>query len=88
MYVVYGSSFKSEDDAYQQALNMMGELDLNIDLDSLRLDRYYSKQQYVKQIGKTFKNVKIYLIPKKNATVKESWKWKRMLYKFVNETQE
>lgn len=88
MYVVYGSSFKSEDDAYQQALDMMEELDLDIDLDSLRLDRYYSKQQYVKQIGKIFKNVKVYLIPKKNATVKGPWKWKRMLYKFVNEPQE
>lgn len=87
-YVVYGSSLKSEDDAYQQALNMIEGLDLDIDLNSLRLDRYYSKQQYVKQIGKQFKNVNIYLIPKKNATVKGSWKWKRMLHKFVNETQE
>jgi len=88
MYVVYGSSFKSEDDAYRQALNMLEELNLDIDLDSLRLDRYYSKQQYVKQIEKHFKDIKIYLIPKKNTTIKGSWKWKRMLHKFVNETQE
>lgn len=88
MYITYGSSLKSEDEAYQQALDMLEELDLKIDLNSLRLDRYYSKQQYVKQIEEKFGNVKVYLIPKKNATVKGSWKWKRMLHKFVNETPE
>ncbi|MCG2717586.1 MAG: ISNCY family transposase [Nanoarchaeota archaeon] len=88
MYVAYGSSLKSEDEAYQQALDMLKELDLKIDLNSLRLDKYYSKQQYVKQIEEKFGNVKMYLIPKKNATVKGSWKWKRMLHKFVNKTTE
>jgi len=27
--------------------------------------------------------VRLYFIPKKNATVKGSWEWKRMLYYFV-----
>lgn len=88
MYIAYGTSFKSEDEAYQQALKMTKELDTDISLESIRLDRYYSKQQYVKQLNENFSNIKIYLIPKKNATIDGSWKWKRMLHKFVNETQE
>mgnify|MGYP001611632424 FL=1 len=88
MYITYGTSFKSENEAYQQALDMLKKLNLNISLDSIRLDRYYSKQQYVKQLDENFANIKIYLIPKKNATVNGTWKWKRMLYEFTGKTQE
>jgi len=80
MYIGYGTSFKSEKDAFLKAIEMAGAVGVR----SLRLDRYYSGQSYVKLMEKKFGDVTVYLIPKKNATVKGSWKWKRMLHKFVN----
>ena len=85
MYVATGTSFKSEKDAFESALAMAKDLD--IDIESLRLDRYYSAQAYVKTIEHAFGNVTIYLIPKINATIKGSWTWKRMLYRFVQDTE-
>jgi len=58
-----------------------------VGVDSVRLDRYYSGQMYVKLMEENFGDVMVYLIPKKNATVKGSWRWKRMLHKFVNDTK-
>ena len=41
----------------------------------------------VELFQKEFGKVKMYLIPKKNATVKGDWEWKRMLHSFVNDTK-
>lgn len=85
MYVATGTSFKSEKEAFESALAMAKDLD--IDVESLRLDRYYSAQAYVKTIEYALGTVMLYLIPKKNATIKGSWTWKRTLYRFVQDTE-
>ncbi|GCC10032.1 hypothetical protein IPdc08_00050 [archaeon] len=52
--------------AYLEAVEMAQTTSVK----SVRLDRYYSAQEYVRIIEKKLGNVKLYLIPKKNATVK------------------
>lgn len=81
MYVCYGTSFKSEQEAFFCAIAMLKELEITII--SLRLDRYYSAQFYVDFINQHLGKVNIYFVPKSNATVKGSWDWKRMLYNFT-----
>jgi transposase len=82
MYVGYGYSRKSEKDAYFKALKILKEL--GVDVNSVRMDRYYSNEKTVKE----FEDASVYLIPKKNVTVKGSVKWKRMLEEFVSNTYE
>jgi transposase len=84
MYIAYGSSFKSEKEAFLDAVVMLRNVDVNIN--SLRLDRYY-QQAYVKLLEKELGKVKFYIIPKKNATIRGSWEWKRMLSRFVEDTK-
>lgn len=81
MYIAYGTSLKSEQDAFLKAVEMAKPVGLG----SIRLDRYYSGQSYVKLLEKEFGDVKAYLIPKTNATVNGPWKWKRMMHNFVND---
>ena len=83
MYVAYGVSRKSEKDAYNKALKILEELD--IDVKSVRLDRLYSNDKTTKDFGR---DVKFYLIPKKNATVRGSAKWKETMKMFVSDTYE
>ncbi|MEW6054966.1 MAG: ISNCY family transposase, partial [Nitrospirota bacterium] len=82
MYVSYGMSLKSEKDAYDKAMRMFENLGLT--LESMRLDRYYSCQSYVGELG----DIKVYIIPKKNATIKGPWSWKRRMKDFVENTEE
>jgi len=83
LYTGYGTSQKSEQEAFFKAMNMAVEVGAG----SIRLDRYYSCQEYVRLMEKMFgKDVKIYLIPKKNATIKGSLKWKKIMHDFVNDT--
>lgn len=86
IYIGYGCSFRSENDAYNQALSMVAETGIKIK--SIRLDKYHSTQCNVKNLGKNFKNINCYLIPKSNATIKGDKTWKEMLTKFVNQTSE
>lgn len=87
LYIGYGTSFHSEKEAYNRAFRMITSLGISID--SIRLDRYYSGQKCVELLESGFgKNVKVYLIPKTNATIGGTWKWKRMLYSFVNHTDD
>lgn len=83
MYIGCGTSFKSERQAYNKAMQMAKET--GIKLKSIRLDRYYSAQQYVKELSNMFKDVTLYLIPKKNATIKGPWNWKKTLHRFVKD---
>ena len=83
MYIGYGTSFKSEQEAFFNAIIMIKGLGIMIV--SLRLDRYYSAQFYVDYINQHLGKVRLYFIPKKNATVKGAWEWKRMLYYFVED---
>src|SRR4030042_1863107 len=86
MYIAYGTSLKSEKEAFLSAIKMLNRMDIEITIESLRLDKYY-QQAYVEYLEKQFGNVTFYIIPKKNATVTGSWEWKRMCYQFVHDTE-
>jgi transposase len=70
MYIAFGSSLKSEKEAFNRAMRMLRRTDIT--LKSVRLDKYYS----VKYVSKFGKGTKVYIIPKKNATLNGSQKWK------------
>ncbi len=80
MYVAFGSSMRSEKDAYRRALEMLSSIDIT--LNSLRLDRYYSSPSYVDAL----KGTKMFLIPKKNSTLNGSEEWKSMIKEFLLDT--
>jgi transposase len=80
MYVCYGSSLKSEKEAFDKAIQMLSGIDVNIN--SMRLDRYYSFPSYVD----LFKESKFYLIPRKNASVTNGFRWNEMLRNFLFNT--
>ena len=80
LYIAFGSSMKSERDAYERAMDLLSTLGL--EMDSIRLDRYYSSPSYVDKLGET----KVFVIPKKNATLNGSQKWKDMMRDFVHNT--
>jgi len=84
MYVAYGTSLKSEKEAFISAINMLQKLEVKIQ--SIRLDKYF-QQYYVEYIENIFGDVKFYIIPKKNATIKGSWAWKKMLAFFVSDVK-
>jgi transposase len=48
----------------------------------MRLDKYYSFPSYVDRFGEA----KVYVIPRKNATLRGSWKWKDTMKDFVDNT--
>lgn len=86
MYLGCGTSFKSEKQAFDKAISMV---DPAITIRSIRLDRYFSAKKYAELFRRLYgRQIKLYLIPKKNATIKRSWKWKQMLHEFVNNTQD
>jgi len=80
LYVAYGIGFRSEKQAFDNAMQMLKKVDVS--LKSIRLDRYYSCQRYVESFGMT----KVYVIPTKNATLNGSWEWKRTMFDFVDNT--
>lgn len=61
MYVGCGFSKISEMDAFKKAIAMLQRIDVNID--ALRLDKYYSSKKVLTLLGK---KVSIFVIPKKN----------------------
>lgn len=85
-YISYGTSFKSEQQAYFKAIKMAEKLGITIQ--SIRLDKYYSKQMYVKYLSNKHKGIKFYLIPQKDATIKGCSSWKGMLKQFIYKTNE
>ena len=80
MYIALGSSMKSEREAYDRAMDLLSST--GIDMDSIRLDRYYSSPSYMDKLGKT----KVFVIPKKNSTLNGSQKWKKTVKEFVENT--
>ena len=79
MYVGYGVSMKSEKEAFMSAREMAREREININ--SVRLDKYYSYRSIANEFGI---ETKIYIIPKKNATIRGSYKWKKMLKELID----
>jgi len=59
MYVAWGSSMKSEKDALLKTAD--------VELKNVRLDKYYSKSAYIDYFDK---ETKVYVLPKKNSTLK------------------
>jgi len=86
MYVGFGTSFRSEKEAYHFAVEMATAAGIKIN--SIRLDRYFSSQSTAEFLANTFDEPKVFLIPKSNATVQGPWPWKRMLARFVGETKD
>lgn len=80
MYIAYGSSIKSEKKAFQSAIKMLVDIGIEINVQSIRLDKYF-QQKYVKYLEEVLGKIDFYIIPKKNATVRGSWEWKRMLHR-------
>ncbi len=80
MYLAYGSSMRSEKEAYDRAMRMLSAIDVT--LDTVRLDRYYSSSSCVDSFG----DAKVFVIPKSNATLNGSWKWKDTMKEFVTNT--
>ncbi len=80
LYIAFGSSMKSEREAYDRAMKLLSSI--GIEMDSIRLDRYYSTPSYMDKLGET----KVFIIPKKNATLNGSQKWKSTMKEFVGNT--
>jgi transposase len=80
LYIALGSSMKSEREAYDRAMNLLRSI--GVDMDSIRLDRYYSSPSYMDNLG----NTKVFVIPKRNATLNGSQKWKDTMKEFVENT--
>lgn len=85
MYVGYGTSFKSEKEAFERALNVAKELGIKIK--SLRLDKYYSGEAYVRFCQEILGNVRMYILPKKNIATLGVGEWCRMIYDFTDNTK-
>ena len=82
MYVCYGSSLKSEKDAYIKAMKMLSKNENNIWIKSMRLDRYYSNPKDVN----SYRGCELYFIPKKNVTMGNGLYWNERLTEFVEDT--
>ena len=82
MYVCYGSSLKSEKDAYIKAIKMLSKNENDIWIKSMRLDRYYSNRKDVN----SYRGCKLYFIPKKNVTMSNGLYWNERLTEFVEDT--
>ena len=82
LYIAFGSSMKSERDAYDRAMDLLSSI--GVEMDTIRLDRYYSSPSYMDRLG----NTKVFVIPKKNATLNGSQKWKDTMKDFVENTMQ
>jgi transposase len=80
MYICYGTGMRSEKEAFNRAMLMLKGTGVKIR--SARLDRYYSYRSTLDAFG----DAKVYLIPKKNVTLRGSKKWKNMLRSFLTGT--
>jgi len=85
MYIGYGTSMKSENEAFHQAIELAEQTGIGVN--SVRLDKYYSTQSRAKLLQKSFGDLKIYLIPKTNATLDGPQAWKSMLMEFTTDTK-
>jgi transposase len=85
MYVTFGTSFKSEKGAFEKALQMAKET--GIIIKSIRLDKYYSAEAYVKLCQEYLGKVKTFIIPKSNIATLGLGDWSQMIYHFTKNTK-
>jgi transposase len=84
MHLAYGSSLKSEKEAFDRAMKMLSRIG-GVTLDSVRLGRYCSTPAYLDLFGR---ETKVYVIPRSNATLNGSWRRKEVMIDFVKNTTE
>ena len=84
MYIAFGlnSSMKSEREAFDRVMSMLSSLD--IEMSSVRFDRYYSSPSYVDGFG----SAKVCIIPMSYLTLNGSMKWKHTVKNFVENTMQ
>ena len=85
MYIGYGTSFRNEKEAFEKALALAKEY--GIDVESLRLDRYYSGEAYVNICQEHLGKVKMFIIPKRNIATLGVGEWCRNVYRFTEDTK-
>jgi len=78
MYVGYGASLRSEKAAFNAAMALMKEC--NVEPKSVRLDQYYAGQSTAALFGA---QASLYVIPKSNATIRGCYAWKDMIRDFM-----
>ena len=83
LYVAFGMSMKSEKEAFLEAITMLKELGINVN--SFRLDRYFSCEIYADLIQKEFGKVILYIIPKTNIAHLGLGIWKDNALRFVDD---
>lgn len=85
MYVAYGTSLKSEQEAFFHAVEMLKSIDIQIK--SMRLDRYFSGEFYVNLLLEQIGNMKFFIVPKSNVANIGLGEWGKMLSRFVEDTK-
>jgi transposase len=83
MYVGYGTSLKSEREAFENALVIAKDVPVNVL--TFRLDRYYSGESYVNLCEKYLGKTKMFIIPKKNIAHFGLGEWCSMLHRFLGD---
>lgn len=76
----YGISVKSERDANYTALDMIKKI--NINLRSVRFDRYYLAQNILEDFNE---NKIIFIIPNKNSRIRGRRKWRYIIWYFTDD---
>lgn len=79
----YGTILKSEKEAFERTLTVAKEIVIKDN--SLRLDKYYSAEAYVKICQEILGNVKMHILPKKNIATFGVGEWCRMIYAFTDD---
>lgn len=82
LYIAYGTSLKSEKEAFLSAVEMLKVID--IEIRSLRLDRYFSGEYYINLLIEQIGNAKFFIIPKSNVATIGLGEWGKMLTRFVD----
>lgn len=85
MYLGYGTSFKSEKGAFENALEMAKELGIKVE--SLRLDKYYSAEAYANLSKEYLGNAKLFIIPKSNIAHLGVGEWCLNVCRFLEDTK-
>ena len=88
LYIAYGVGIRSEKEAYRNAIRFLVSTNPSLRIRSLRLDRYYSNQSTVEELERLLgDDIRIYILPKKNSTMRGCKKWQESMDMFVRDTQ-
>ena len=85
MYIAYGTSLKSEQKAFFESIKMLQTID--IEIKSMRLDRYFSSEYYVNLFLEQVGDIKFFIVPKINIKNIGLGEWGKMVIRFVEDTK-